>query len=163
MTAFRIDSAAICVDLRRNPPTTARRECCLCSAALLLCSAAQLLSLSTVDAVVLLGATAQKPPEQGHAPAAPGFHLSYSSRSRPTVRGFFCQFAAYCCMAPAPATGLLQELRCGSLPRPAPAAGLLQEQRCACPPQTPDDCSRTLYCSGDAGIYEGKGPSFALP
>ena len=36
-----------------NPPTTARRECCLDSAALLLCSAAQLLSLSTVDDVVL--------------------------------------------------------------------------------------------------------------
>ena len=65
------------IDLEANPPTTARRECCLCSAALLLCSAALLLNLSTVDVVVLLGATAQKPPEPGHAgyPAYPAHHL----------------------------------------------------------------------------------------
>ena len=49
-----------------NPPTTARRECCLYSAALLLRSAAQLLSLSTVNVVVSLGATAQDPPRKRH-------------------------------------------------------------------------------------------------
>ena len=57
----------------QNPPTTARRECCLYSAALLLRSAAQLLSLSTVDVVVLLGATAQKPPEQGQVQSSYSF------------------------------------------------------------------------------------------
>ena len=59
-----------------NPPTTARRECCLYSAALLLRSAAQLLSLSTVDVVVLLGATAQEPPE----PAGAGTSYPFGSR-----------------------------------------------------------------------------------
>ena len=62
-----------------NPPTTARRECCSYSAALLLRSAAQLLSLSTVD-VVFLGATAQEPPEHGTA------HLRFPKFRPPTPR-----------------------------------------------------------------------------
>ena len=53
-----------------NPPTTARRECCLCSAPLLLSSAAQLLSLSTVDVIVLLGAKDPDPADDHH-PAHP--------------------------------------------------------------------------------------------
>ena len=48
-----------------NPPTTARRECCLCSTPLLLNSAAQLLSISTVD-VVFLGAKDPDPTDDHH-------------------------------------------------------------------------------------------------
>ena len=58
-----------------NPPTTARRECCLDSAALLLRSTAELLSLSTVD-VVFLGATAQDPPQEAGEKLAGVSHSS---------------------------------------------------------------------------------------
>ena len=66
-----------------NPTTTARRECCLCSAALLLCSAALLPKLSTIDVVVFLGATTQEPPEPaGAGRSRPDFLIRGCCRAR---------------------------------------------------------------------------------
>ena len=72
------------------------------SAAQLSRSAAQLLSLSTVYVVVLLGAKAQEPPE----PATAG-HGGYPGR------WIFTKGNDHICpLCPAPATGLLQGLCC---------------------------------------------------
>ena len=75
------------------------------SAAQLSRSAAQLLSLSTVYVVVLLGAKAQEPPEP--ATAAYGAYGGYPGRW-PFTRGN----GHICPLCPAPATGLLQGLCC---------------------------------------------------